>query len=300
MSSYSDIISAENYNNLMSKEHLYIHTSDSYIAKVISDRAKNGAKEVVELGCGPARILRLVGQAEGINLTGVDVDKIFIQYARDRLKGKNINVVNHDVCTYSHDEPVDIFYSQGFHHHMPKGKKTKSYLKNVYSGLKSGGVYIIGDEFIPEYSSPEEREERLVVWYSHIIAHALNNNYTYLAEEEAKTLLDDLYEGRTEKNLKSKQQIDFILSRVSDIDSAARISDSGVVKKLVQDCLSGLTHFIGGVDSIKEIVLSRGDFKVCDSVFRKEVEDIGFKILSARSFGPISNIGAMVVYTLEK
>ena len=300
MSNYSDIISAENYNNLMTKEHLYISTSDLYIAKVISDRAKDGALEVVEVGCGPARITGLVGQAEGISLTGVDVDSGYIKYAKEKLKGRNIDVVNHDVCTYKHDKPVDIFYSQGFHHHMPKGDVTKSYLKNVYSCLKPGGVYIIGDEFVPEYRSAAEREEKLVVWYSHVIAHALKNNYIYLAEEEAKTLLDDLYEGRTGENLKSKEQIDFILSRVSDIDSAARASNDSEVKKLVHECLSGLAHFVGDADAIKEIVLSRGDYKVCDSVFRKEVEDIGFKVLSTRSFGPISNIGAMVVYVLEK
>ncbi len=300
MSNYSDIISAENYNNLMSKEHLYISTSDLYIAKVIADRAKDNMLEVVEVGCGPARITGLVGQAEGINLTGVDVDGSYIKYAQEKLKGRNIKVVNHDVCTYKHGTPVDIFYSQGFHHHMPKGKIAKSYLKNVYSCLKPGGVYIIGDEFVPEYSSAAEREERLVVWYSHVIAHALKNNYTYLAEEEAKTLLDDLYEGRTEESLKSKQQIDFILSRVTDIDSAARASNESEVEKLVHDCLSGLAHFVGDADAIKEMVLSRGDYKVCDSAFRKEIEDVGFKVLSARSFGPISNIGAMVVYVLEK
>ena len=204
------------------------------------------------------------------------------------------------MCSYKHGKPVDIFYSQGFHHHMPKGKVTKSYLENIYSQLKPGGVYILSDEFVPEYTSSEDRERKLVVWYSHIIANALHNNYIYLAEEESKTLLDDLYEGRTTKNIKSKKQIDFILSRVSGIDNAARASDIESTDRLVEDCLSGLEHFLDSKDTAKEIILSRGDYKICDSVLRKEIEEVGFSVLNARSFGPISNIGAMVVYVLEK
>ncbi len=300
MSSYSEIISAEDYNNLMTTQHLYIHISDAYIARVIDDRAKKGAREVVELGCGPARIIGLVRQTKEINLTGVDIDKEFIEYAKNKLKGKQVEIVNSDICTYKHAKPVDIFYSQGFHHHMPKGEVTNSYLKNVYSQLKPGGIYIIGDEFVPEYVSSEDREKKLVVWYSHIIANALSHNYTYLAEEEAKTLLDDLYEGRVDVIIKNTKQIDFVLSRVSAIDNAARASDIKSVDKLVKEFLSGLEYFYEGSDTAKEIVLSRGDYKVCDSVLRKEIEEVGFKVLNSKSFGPISNIGAMVVYVLEK
>ena len=300
MSHYSDIISAENYNRLMSEEHLYINTSDRYIARVIADRAKDKAIEVVEVGCGPARITGLVGEGNNVKLTAVEIDSVYASHAKEKLKDKNINVVEENVCVYKHGKPVDIFYSQGFHHHMPKGEITNKYLKQVYSQLKPGGVYILSDEFVPNYVSSDDRERKLLVWYSHIIANALNHNYTYLAEEEAKTLLDDLYSGRVKEHIKSKKQIDFVLSRVSDIDKAARSSDQNTVNALVDEFIEGLTHFTGNHDDPKEMVLSRGDYKICDGVFRQEVGDIGFKVLSSRAFGPIDNIGAMVVYTLEK
>ena len=301
MSNYSDIISAEHYNSLMTNNHLYIQTSDSYIARVIGDIAKNGAKEIIEIGCGPARITGLIAKTNGINLTAVDIDDSYIEYAKIKLKDQNISIVKSDICTYKHAKPVDVFYSQGVHHHLPKGEITKKYLQNVYSQLKPGGVYIISDEFVPEYTSAEGREKRLVVWYSHVIANALKNNYTYLATEEAKTLLDDIYEGRVKKNVKNKQMIDFILSIAPVINSAASASDKARMDELVSKCLLDLELFNDvHQDTAKEIALSRGDYKVCDSVFAKEVGEVGFKVLSSKSFGPIYDVGAMVVYILGK
>lgn len=299
-SSYSQIINPSDYNKIMSNEHLYIKISDRFILKKIEQMAFQ-MLEVVELGCGPGRVLFSVSQLKGINLTGLDVDQEFIEYSKKLVKGTPTQFVLNTAEDYRHLKPVDIFYSQGFHHHISKGKKTTKYLKNIYNQLKVGGLYIISDEFVPDYASESEREIRLVIWYSHVIAHALRHNYNYLAQEEAKTLLDDLYEGRTGKYIKSPAQIQFVLSRVSEIDEKARTEELQSAEKLAENFLKELTNCYNIIPyDDNTIDLSRGDYKICDRVLRDEVTEVGFIVEEVRSFGPIKTIGGMSVYLLKK
>lgn len=298
--SYSKIINAEAYNNLMTNQHLYISTSDKYIFNFIQEVASSSPTvlEVVEVGCGPARVTKGMSKIKNINLKALDLDPDFISYANNILP--DIKFFNQSIISFKNTVPVDIFYSQGFHHHLEKGALTESYLKNIYDQLNNGGYYIIGDEFIPNYKNEQDRELKIVIWYSHIIAHALKNNYDYLAQEEAKTLLDDINEGRSIKTIKNTQQIELVLKSVTEIDDAAK-KDTSEAEKLARDFLFNLA---GEAEKTEEndqtVVLSRGDYKICEEVFRNEIEKVGFKIINSKAFGPIDNIGAMVVYILQK
>lgn len=298
--SYSEIIQPHDYNRIMTQEHLYIDVADRYILKTIREMGAE-SMEVVELGCGPARVLYWASKIEGINLTGIDADEDFLAYAQDKLKKTPVSVIASDIEHYQHPKPVDIFYSQGLHHHIAKGTKTKNYLTNIYRQLRSGGYYIVGDEFIPNYKNDEEREILIVVWYAHIIAHAIRHGHDYLAQEEAKTLLDDLYEGRQIKSLKNAEQISFTLSKVQAIDSCAREGNLKEAYVLAAEFLKALQLLHNLVPSNDNTIdLSRGDFKISDQAFRNEVEEIGFVIEAVKFFGPIETIGAMGVYRLRK
>ena len=60
----------------------------------------------------------------------------------------------------------------------------------------------------------------------------------------------------------------------------------------------GGEHSYAGDDPT--IVLSRGDFKICESVFSQEISPAGFSIDDKVRVGPPVEIGALVVYTLRK
>lgn len=298
--SYSQIIDPKPYNEIMSKQHLYMALADQFAVNKIKELAIPSA-EVVELGCGPARILSLMSEIEGINLTGIDLDREFLDYARSLIMKPNVQILEADVETYKHHKSVDIFCGHGVHHHIKKGIKTSSYLKNVYNSLKEGGFYILTDEFIPNYNNPKDREIKIVIWYSHIIAHAIKHKFTYLAQEETKTLLDDLFEGRTNKPIKSQEQIDLVLSKAVSIDEASRENNLEAAKRLAEEFLAELEiyHNLSSYGDAT-IELSRGDYKICESVFKQEIEEANFRIESVKSFGPIETIGAISVYTLRK
>ena len=165
-SAYSSIISPEDYNRLMSKEHLYINQSDIFITEKIREFAAKGFKNVVELGCGPGKLLKRVIKVPDINLTGVDIDQVFIDYSKKLLKEcNNISIINQSVFDISFENKVDIFYSGGFHHHIAPGDDRQKYLSHIRSLLRDDGYYIVGDEYIPNYTNNQERELLLVIWY---------------------------------------------------------------------------------------------------------------------------------------
>ena len=146
--SYSQIINPKNYNKIMSKQHLYMAAADCFAVNTARKLATLGS-EVVEIGCGPARILSLIAKIEGINITGVDLDDQFLEYAQCLIRQSNVNFIKADVETYRHFKEVDIFVGHGVHHHITKGLKTSNYLKNIYNNLKEGGYYILTEEIIP-------------------------------------------------------------------------------------------------------------------------------------------------------
>jgi cyclopropane fatty-acyl-phospholipid synthase-like methyltransferase len=304
IATYSRIITPEEYNRIISKEHLYISASDRAIKEFVEKyRPKNRIAEVVEIGCGPARVLPLIATVSDLNLMGIDHDEGFLNYARTVIKEGCVNasVVKSDISTWQHSQPVDIFYSQGVHHHIGKSHDLREYLNNVRRQLAAEGVYILSDEFLPEYTDEVHRQLKAVIWYSHIITSAKRLKYDYLAQEEAKTLLDDLYEGEEHHDdVKTEEQIRLVLEHCTNIDQAALLGEIAQAEKLAEKFLNSLSN-IRNIETHGDITtdLSRGDFKICESVFRAEVEQAGFEIVERKTVGPVDSIGGMAVYVLR-
>ncbi len=300
---YSQIIAPELYNELIAK-HVYIPEADRVIVKIVAAHTGDEPAEVVEFGCGPARILPLLRKIKSINLTGIDHDKTFVEYAKAKIRELElrVSVLEADATIYQHDGGIDVAVSQGFHHHVPKGEQTQNYLQNVYNQLRSGGIYVVGDEFLPHYKTAEQRLRRAVLWYSHVIAHALRGQHEQVAVEEAKTLLDDLAEGTEESVEKNEAQINYILHGVEHVDydgNAVHLRKQN--EKEIDAFLWGMTLIRSQPsENTPSMNLSRGDFKVCHSVFVQEVEVVGFKVIGVKTIGPIATIGGMAVYTLLK
>lgn len=302
---YSQIISPKDYNRIMSEQHLYISASDKFLTDVIRKEIGDSSstkKQVVELGCGPGRILGLVRNAiPHANISAIEADETFVEYAKILVADLNIKIIVDDVERCQLGYPVDLFYSQGFHHHVSKEKKTNAYLRSIFNQLVPGGIYVLSDEFLPNYKSEEEREIKAIIWYSHIIAHAILHGYDYLAREEAKTLLDDIYEGRSSLHIKSNTQIDFVLSQVTTIDTYARSGEKDKLSEIISNFKKILeTHHNLKAGGDITVDLSRHDYKICEDVLRSEVEKVGFTVEQIKSFGPIKDIGAMSVYVLRK
>src|SRR3989344_5833176 len=149
---YGKIIAAEEFNKINNDQHLYIAASDEIIK---SWTEEHGGIEVVEFGCGPARLLQKLDKIREINLTGVDHDDDYVKYARTKVD--KAEIVVGDVEAYKHPREIDIIITQGAHHHF---SKPPQYLKNIVAQLSDNGIYILSDEFLPNYYSEGERRVR--------------------------------------------------------------------------------------------------------------------------------------------
>lgn len=305
---YSDIIEPSIYERLMTDQHLYIAASDRAVKRAIEKHlAERTRRRVLEIGCGPGRLTSSIATISDIDLKAFDHDPKFIEYARAKASRESLQVIFNEgaAATFTDDrKPLDVCYSQGMHHHIEKGASTHAYLTNVREHLDDDGIFVLSDEFLPEYSDAPGRRLRTVVWHAHIIAHALEKEFTLLAQEEAKTLLDDLGDDGDTGNIKNRAQIDLVLERVGAINRAAwgnhKLRRNMLVTKFFED-LKSLRNTEQSGD--KSIDVSRGDYKICERVFKKEVEGAGFKVRNKDVFGQIKlgrNIGGLVVYTLVK
>ena len=295
---YSRIIEPEEFNRINTDQHLYIRASDRVIKKLVAER---NPREVVEFGCGPARFLRTLEDIEGINLTGVDHDQDYIEFAEIiEVKPTTLLVVG-DVETYRHPRKIDVVVTQGAHHHF---SKPPIYLENVVNQLSEGGVYILSDEFLPEYKSEDERRVRAVIWYSHIIANALEKNNIpalALAFEEVKTLLDELNTTIDETRIKTPQQMKLVFASVKEISEKARAKKIRDAEKLAERFLAKLEKIYNWRENDDQTLnLSRGDYKICERVLLEEIEPYGLEVERKKSIGPIKSIGAMSVYVLRR
>ena len=113
-------------------------------------------------------------------------------------------------------------------------------------------------------------------------------------------MLDDLYENYDYEAVKSNEQIDLVLNWVDKIDE---VSSENINK--ASFLAENLLELLKKKRNIKEIGnttvdLSRGDYKISDTEFRKEIKGIGFKVEKVERIGPQKAIGGLYVYLLRK
>ena len=288
-------------NTLITDRHLYRHEADLAIAELVKSLLlPHTINQVVELGCGRGRLLPLITQIENIEITAIDNNPEYIKFAKAAYPSLAEHIHLADIETYKPTLPVHIFYSMGIHHLMLKQSEHCEYLKKIYQQLLPGGYYILADEFLPDYIDEQEREVNLVVWYAHIISQALKHSYRELALEEAKILLDDILKQRQCDDNHSLEQIQMVLNDAPEIADAANYRNIDIAKTLSLSLIDRLDAFYNGQDNRVKQTTSFTDSKICDRVLRKQLADVGFKVIDITTIGPDAPIGAVCVYTLKK
>lgn len=287
---YSQIISAQDYTSIMA-EHIYMKTADSIVAQTALQwsSARQNRPTILDIGCGPGRITKLL-VGHGSPIHGVDIDKTFLEYAESVAPEAGYTQAN--LLTYMHPEPVDIVTSHGLHHHIPP-----EYLTNVAKYIKSEGIYVLGDEFLPSYSNTFERQTRAIGWYSHVIVAAISAGHNVLAKEEAKTLLDDLFNGLHLQ--KSTKHIELVLEKAPAINELYSKEQWMEMDQATSSLLAEILD-LNEDEPPSDLQFSRGDYKICHAEFTKQLLGTGFEIIDMQTVGPTNTIGGFRIYVLQK
>lgn len=113
----------------------------------VTRRATNAAS-VVDLGCGPATVLRrLAVQRPDLSLTGVDIDEAMLSIAKRRLPRVRFLQGSIDAVPID-DKSVDMVISSMVFHHLPREVKHGA-LREAKRILKPEGSFLLCDFATP-------------------------------------------------------------------------------------------------------------------------------------------------------
>ncbi len=160
------------------------------IVEEVSRRApKDGT--VVDLGCGPGSILRMLRAARpDLRLIGVDVDPAIVAIARRRAQHKNIEFHTASIDqTPLPDSNADVVLSTLMFHHLPTPIKKQAFVE-VQRILKPKGAFLLCD-----FSVPQNRAWLSIRWWKYLEPEIEPQFHGQLLElgKEANAKVDTLF-----------------------------------------------------------------------------------------------------------
>lgn len=188
MSRYIDI---EMYHAVERTHPYYVEMVDE-ILKIVVDysREKDGLLKALELGAGTGLFTQ-----DLINLDFVEVDALEIDIECIGTLQKHIGslarCLQGDAVTYCQEGYYDLVLSTFAHDHIHYDR-AKDFVANIRRNLTRGGLYIMGGEILPRYSTMAERAEALHSYHGYIIQKALRDGHYAVAQLEINALKSGL------------------------------------------------------------------------------------------------------------
>ena len=123
------------------------------VSKIVKEVPYNG--KIIDLMCGPGYLLEKIHACRpDTKLTGVDIDKRYIDYAR---KNSQIDYICGDIRRWKTVEKYECVICTSGVHHLPYEDQSCLFKKTA-SFLKGGGFSICAESCIGEYSNSNERQ----------------------------------------------------------------------------------------------------------------------------------------------
>ena len=128
------------YYNLLYKDKDYNSEVD-YIAEIIKRYGKREVKELLDIGCGTGKHLKLFKE-KGFNIAGVDLSENMISEAKIYL-GQTDDLYCGRASEFSFNKKFDVIVSL-FHvmSYQTENSELQKVFENVYNHLNDGGLFI--------------------------------------------------------------------------------------------------------------------------------------------------------------
>lgn len=307
MTDYADVIDGSEYT-LGLAEHVDIPQSDAGIAQTIRTYIKYNKIEspkILDLGCGPGRITKLVANSIrdfDYSVTGLDISEGFIAIANKNNTDEKITFINQDFIESDLDESsFDVIFLQGFYHHIDPQERPV-FLEKTKQLLKDGGLIILGDEYIPDYNTEEERVVNVAGLYAYVIASALRSNSPELAKIEAMNVVDDVCAGTDGAGHSDDNLRDYIYKQSATIYES--IFKNGVqaesYRGLLRETAQEIKKRSAELASTQEENHDRGDYKISIEKQKIDLEQAGFAHVETKRYGPVDWLGGMGLVICKK
>lgn len=147
--------------------------------------------KILEIGPGTGIFTWKYAGRRNINIDLVELDSDCVEYllAVKREYPNVKDVINDDILEWNSETKYKIIVSSFSNHHIPY-EKTQKFYEKIVNLLDSDGVFIFGEEFIPEHDmSEDDRKKALYKYHTHIMSEALKQDYYQVAELENISLI---------------------------------------------------------------------------------------------------------------
>lgn len=311
---YGKTVTPELYIRAL-QEHPYIPQSDQCIVNIIkkyreSVYTSDKPMHIFDIGCGPARLTyKIAGLGPEYFFYAIDISESFIAYAKENrpFRCHGYLYCQDFISPPEKGQPLpnaEVILMQGVMHHVHGDDRIK-FFNRIFDRLVPEGILVIGDEFIKEYESEEERVLNVAKFYLHIIDEARKGGFNELAEEEVKNLIDDCFSGTEFAGLATDKTFQYIYDWAKMINEM--FYSYGAVTGLNFDANNQIHNMFEYIKrSVEDLVdsstenFNRGDYKVSIRVFEEEAVKYGFKLKETYKIGPVDQLGGMGVLVFQK
>jgi ubiquinone/menaquinone biosynthesis C-methylase UbiE len=147
------------------------------------------ARRALEIGCGPARIMKPLSYRFG-EIHGVDVSDEMIRLAREKLRDiphAHAHVIRGaDLAAFA-DDSFDFVYSYAVFQHIPDRAVVFNYLYEVRRVLKPGGIFRCQFNSLPDTAACADTWSGVRFTAAEVADFTLRNDFQLLALEGAQT-----------------------------------------------------------------------------------------------------------------
>ena len=266
-------------NILMRQGHPFIAEIEELCIDLVERHCRRLERKtaVLEIGCASGITSQRLGERlPESSITAHEEFAPFATLAAERLRGSRVELSTKPLAELS--RPVDVLLSAGAHHHLPSG-----YLVQARKLLRDDGVFVLADEFCPEYCTPEE----LAHVASAPVIH-LANGYvlTSDAEIEAHRATGALPERARAMETRRRQALWHWYRFV--VDEAMR---GDHVEVAVAELQSAHDDLVTGDEA---------EHKLAPSIVERQVVLAGFRVLKKHILGPPDDprLQSLIAYEL--
>lgn len=269
---------ADDINALMREGHIYIGEVEELCIALVARHCKQfqGHPSLLEIGCASGILAeKLAARIPKLTVSAHEDYAPFAERAAKRFDGTRITLHSGQLGAVS--SPVDLLLSAGAHHHLPSG-----YLNHARSLLKEGGVFVLADEFCPEYCTPEEMAELSRAKQIQIV-----NGYVLISDEEVATFeVDHVVPPRAQAmEVRRRKALWHWYRHVVD-----HAMEGGHVEVAVAELTSARDDLITGCDT---------EHKLSPFIAERQLELAGFEIMAKHVFGPPADVSLQSIIAYE-
>jgi len=173
------------------------------IKEILTEVPLNATKNsnVLDLMCGTGYLLNKIRlKRKDLILTGIDIDKRYINYAKKSYKG--IKFICADALDYNPKDKFDLIIITAGLHHVPY-KEQRAFVKRVYSFLSTGGKLLVADPYIRDYKNETERKKAAAeLGYNYILSTLSKNPPVEIIDASIDIMANDIRKEEYKTSLK--------------------------------------------------------------------------------------------------